>query len=219
MNVRRNRMLVRKLKKRRRTRVIGIASTMVLLFSLMTYFGLKMLNQDNQKPESIVASMTDVEETPAVETIIENSGALDEVEKPKPETLEREFVTGVENLSFSLAITAPRKIDFDVLLKGSSYSIRASRYAYDTDEVKGWMKGTTEYHGPKIAFLTFDDGPGKYTPAIPDSSKLPTDTVKMIDRILDQSNSIYKEMPPAIQSTIDDITGMFYQSKYLLSLE
>ncbi|AAD42598.1 starvation-inducible transcriptional regulator [Enterobacteria phage RB68] len=59
----------------------------------------------------------------------------------------------------------------------------------------------------------------KYTPSIPDASKLPTDTIKMIDRILDQSNSIYKEMPPAIQSTIDDITGMFYQSKYLLSLE
>ncbi|EOC8912396.1 DUF5856 family protein [Shigella sonnei] len=59
----------------------------------------------------------------------------------------------------------------------------------------------------------------KYTPSIPDASKLPTDTIRMIDHILDQSNSIYKEMPPAIQSTIDDITGMFYQSKYLLSLE
>ena len=171
MNVRRNRIVIRKLKKRRRTRVIGIASTMILLFSLMTYFGLKMLNQDNQNPHSIASSMTSVEETPAVETVIENNGALDEVEKPKPETLEREFVTGVENLSFSLAKSAPRKIDFDVLLKGSSYSIRASRYAYDTDEVKGWMKGTTEYHGPKIAFLTFDDGPGKYTPAILDILK------------------------------------------------
>ena len=171
MNVIRKRIVIRKLKKRRRTRVIGIASTMILLFSLMTYFGLKMLNQDNQNPHSIASSMTSVEETPAVETVIENNGALDEVEKPKPETLEREFVTGVENLSFSLAKSAPRKIDFDVLLKGSSYSIRASRYAYDTDEVKGWMKGTTEYHGPKIAFLTFDDGPGKYTPAILDILK------------------------------------------------
>jgi peptidoglycan/xylan/chitin deacetylase (PgdA/CDA1 family) len=171
MNARRNRIVIRKLKKRRRVRIIGFASTVILLFSLMTYFALKMLNKDNQKPESIAASMTNVEEMPAVETVNENSGTLDEVVKPKPEVSGKEFVTGFENLSFSLATTAPRKIDFDVLLKGSCYSIRASRYAYDTNEVKGWMKGTTEYNGPKIAFLTFDDGPGKYTATILDILK------------------------------------------------
>lgn len=59
----------------------------------------------------------------------------------------------------------------------------------------------------------------KYTPAIPDVKQFPTDTIKMIDYILKQSKDIYGEMPPAIQSTLDDITGMFYQSKYLLSFE
>ena len=171
MNARRNRIVIRKLKKRRRARIIGLVSAFVLLLFLMTYFGLKMLNRNVQKPESITAIMTNVEETPVIETINENNDTKNEVEKPKPEAIGKEFVTGFENISFSLVTTAPRKIDFDVLLKGSSYSIRASRYAYDTDEVKGWMKGTIEYHGPKIAFLTFDDGPGIYTPAILDLLK------------------------------------------------
>lgn len=59
----------------------------------------------------------------------------------------------------------------------------------------------------------------KYSPAIPDAKSLPSDTIKMIDYILVQSEGIYEKMPPAIRSTLDDIVGMFYQGKYLLSLE
>lgn len=58
----------------------------------------------------------------------------------------------------------------------------------------------------------------KYVPSLPSASELPTDTVEMIDHIISKANAVYKQMPPALQSTLDDITGMFYQSKYLLSL-
>ncbi|MGB4588986.1 MAG: polysaccharide deacetylase family protein [Clostridiaceae bacterium] len=171
MNTRRNRILIRKLKKRRRKRILGVASVLVLLISLMTYVGIKMLNRDNQNPQSIASGMTPVEETPLVETINESSDPKDEEVKPETVATAIEFIKGVQNSSFSIAGTLPKKIDFDALYKGGSYSIRALSYAYDTDEVKAWMRGTIEYHGPKIAFLTFDDGPGKYTPAILDLLK------------------------------------------------
>lgn len=170
MNARSKRILIKKLKKRRMKK-IGLVSAFVLLFSLMTYVGLKMLNREDQKPENLTAIMTSAEETPIEKTINEDHETKTKAEKPKPKAIGKEFISGFENISFSQVKTAPRKIDFDVLLKGCSYSIRASRYAYDTDEVKGWIKGTKEYHGPKIAFLTFDDGPGKYTSAILDLLK------------------------------------------------
>ncbi|ANA49451.1 starvation-inducible transcriptional regulator [Salmonella phage vB_SnwM_CGG4-1] len=59
----------------------------------------------------------------------------------------------------------------------------------------------------------------KYSPKIPQQSTLPSDTIKMIDLILDESDKIYEKMPSAIRSTLDDIVGAFYQLKYLLSLE
>ena len=148
---------------------MGLASTLVLLVSVMTYFGVKMFNQDNQPPKKIPEAVTSVEKTPVAETKNENGGTKGE--NPKSEVSLKEFMSGAGNVPFSLTISLPKKIDFDELVKGGSYSIRASRYAYDTDEVKGWMKGTMEYHGPKIAFLTFDDGPGKYTSAILDLLK------------------------------------------------
>jgi hypothetical protein len=59
----------------------------------------------------------------------------------------------------------------------------------------------------------------KYAPKIPEQSTLPSDTIKMIDHILTESDKIYTKMPPAIRSTIDDIVGAFYQLRYLLTLE
>ncbi|ARW57532.1 starvation-inducible transcriptional regulator [Serratia phage CHI14] len=59
----------------------------------------------------------------------------------------------------------------------------------------------------------------KYTPYQVSQSELPTDTVKMLDILIEEADKIYKSMPPAIQSTIDEIVGVCYQTKYLLSLE
>ncbi len=58
-----------------------------------------------------------------------------------------------------------------------------------------------------------------YKPALPDQSKLPTDTIDMLDSIVAKANLIYKSLPPALQSTIDDITGLCFKTKYLLSLQ
>ena len=157
-------------RKKRRNRFIGITSALILLLSLMTYFGVKMFHKSNQNPKNIPEVMTSVEDKTLAETKNELGGTKGE-NNPKPEVLPKKYMLGVSNLSFSLAGTLPKKIDFDELYKGGNYSIRASRYAYDTDEVKAWMKGTIEYHGPKIAFLTFDDGPTKFTPAILDLLK------------------------------------------------
>ncbi|QQG32203.1 hypothetical protein CkP1_0112 [Citrobacter phage CkP1] len=59
----------------------------------------------------------------------------------------------------------------------------------------------------------------KYAPQIPEQKSLPSDTIKMIDHILAQSDKIYPKLPSAIKSTMDEIVGAFYQLKYLLSLE
>lgn len=170
MEGRRKRILSRKLKKRRRKRLIGLASTLVLLISLMTYFGVKMFNKNNQNPKNIEEGTTSAQDKTLAETKNELGGTKGE-NNPKPEVLPKKYILSVGNISFSLTGSLPKKIDFDGLYKGGNYSIRASRYAYDTDEVKGWMKGTIEHQGPKIAFLTFDDGPTKYTPAILDLLK------------------------------------------------
>ena len=59
----------------------------------------------------------------------------------------------------------------DCLMKGSNHSVKASEYAYDVDEVKAWMRREKKYHGKKLAFLTFDDGPSRYTPGVLDILK------------------------------------------------
>lgn len=46
----------------------------------------------------------------------------------------------------------------------------ASKYAYDTNQVKEWSKDS-DYKGPKLAFLTFDDGISQITPKILDTLK------------------------------------------------
>lgn len=59
----------------------------------------------------------------------------------------------------------------------------------------------------------------KYTPSIPSQQDLPTDTIEMLDSITAKAESIYDKMPGAIRNTIDEINGIVFQTKYLLSLE
>ncbi|UPW42473.1 hypothetical protein EBPHNEJP_00175 [Salmonella phage CF-SP2] len=58
-----------------------------------------------------------------------------------------------------------------------------------------------------------------YVPDIPEQKTLPSDTIKMIELILTESDAIYDKIPRAIQNTVDEIVGAFYQLKYLLTLE
>ncbi|BBC78163.1 starvation-inducible transcriptional regulator [Escherichia phage EcS1] len=57
----------------------------------------------------------------------------------------------------------------------------------------------------------------KFVPA--PQPAFPTDTIKMLDMIVNESNTIHKTLPSAIQNTVDEIVGVCYQTKYLLSLE
>ncbi|QPB08928.1 hypothetical protein CPT_Metamorpho_191 [Klebsiella phage Metamorpho] len=58
-----------------------------------------------------------------------------------------------------------------------------------------------------------------YTPALPSQSELPKDTIEMLDLIVAKADGIYKSLPAALQSTMDDITGLCFKTKYLLSLQ
>lgn len=71
----------------------------------------------------------------------------------------REFRVASGHASVNFLTTLPKKISLDFQKKGTNHSVRASLYAYDTQEVKDWIKGRKPYEGKKIAFLTFDDGP------------------------------------------------------------
>ncbi|MGO4988090.1 polysaccharide deacetylase family protein [Gallicola sp. Sow4_E12] len=56
------------------------------------------------------------------------------------------------------------------IAKNSNHINAASKYAYDTKEIRDMMTGKIESDGKKVAFLTFDDGPNnKITPQILDT--------------------------------------------------
>lgn len=56
------------------------------------------------------------------------------------------------------------------LMEGRNHSNAADGYAYDVEQVKEWMTSGRDVD-EKLAFLTFDDGPGKYTQEILDVLK------------------------------------------------
>lgn len=59
----------------------------------------------------------------------------------------------------------------------------------------------------------------QYKAALPSASDLPKDTILFLDEMIKSSERVYKVVPKAIQSTLDDIIGVFFQTKYLLTLE
>lgn len=79
----------------------------------------------------------------------------------------------------------------------------------------------TEIQGPLDQFSEQWLGySGKqYKAALPSASDLPKDTILFLDEMIKSSERVYKVVPKAIQSTLDDIVGVFFQTKYLLTLE
>lgn len=73
--------------------------------------------------------------------------------------------------TLKLPFTRPGQIKMNMLKPGTNHSISASEYAYDTKDVKDWIKGRVPYAGEKIAFLTFDDGPVENTYKVMDILK------------------------------------------------
>lgn len=79
----------------------------------------------------------------------------------------------------------------------------------------------TEIQGPLDQFSEQWLGySGKqYKAALPSASDLPKDTILFLDEMIKSSERVYKVVPKAIQSALDDIVGVFFQTKYLLTLE
>ena len=79
----------------------------------------------------------------------------------------------------------------------------------------------TEIQGPLDQFSEQWLGySGKqYKAALPSASDLPKDTILFLDEMIKSSERVYKVVPKAIQSTLDDIVGVFFQTMYLLTLE
>lgn len=73
------------------------------------------------------------------------------------------FIVQDETVKIDFLGTMPLEINKKDLVKGYNFSLEASKYAYDTAQVKRWTKGEEEYTGQKLAFLTFDDGPNRNT--------------------------------------------------------
>lgn len=59
----------------------------------------------------------------------------------------------------------------------------------------------------------------KYSASLPDMNKMPKDTIQFIDVTITMTESFYGQMPKALQSVLDEIMGLLFQTKYLLSLE
>ena len=59
----------------------------------------------------------------------------------------------------------------------------------------------------------------KYVASLPETKSLPKDTVEFLDIIIKKTDGMYKIAPKAIASILDDIAGLAYQTKYLLTLE
>lgn len=58
-----------------------------------------------------------------------------------------------------------------------------------------------------------------YVANLPDMSQMPKDTIAFIDLTIEKTEAAYGLCPNAIHAVLDEIAGLAYQTKYLLSLE
>lgn len=66
-------------------------------------------------------------------------------------------------------------------------------------------------------YLGFSGKP--YVASLPSASQMPKDTIKFMDEMIKCVEPIYDKTPRALHSILDDIVGVCYQTKYLLSLK
>lgn len=152
----------------RRNRILS--GLLALLLLLGGGYGLYWLQNNQKTPLPMETPVETGAQTPAetpAETPIpetpESPGEVPAPETPeKPETPETSPEGGPD---------LPPPVDEDQLKTGTNHSLRASAYAYKTQDVRNWMKGYVPYTGEKIAFLTFDDGPTKITAPVLDILK------------------------------------------------
>ncbi|BAQ22761.1 starvation-inducible transcriptional regulator [Edwardsiella phage PEi20] len=58
-----------------------------------------------------------------------------------------------------------------------------------------------------------------YIANLPDMGQMPKDTIVFLDTIIEKTDAAYSVCPRALQAVLDEIAGLAYQTKYLLTLE
>lgn len=128
---------------------------LLLLLLVVGLYGLSRILPGLWAPETPVETpVAEVPETP-----------------PAPVFSLPDFILPDQPVRVQAMETLPARIDTQGLVKGQNHSLEAGRYAYDTAQVKRWMRGEEPYEGEKIAFLTFDDGPNRNTVRVLDILK------------------------------------------------
>ncbi len=127
-------------RKNRKRRLISFAG--LLVAALLIGLGMRSLFFSDEKNEDQIVSDADSQQEEMI--LVPN------------------FQRGRDR-TMRLPSTRPGQIKLHMQKPGTNHSLFASQYAYDTKEVKDWIKGRVPYDGEKIAFLTFDDGPVENT--------------------------------------------------------
>lgn len=137
-------------RRNRRRKKLFFGSVFLLLLLAVGGFFLRDWLRDEKSP--VVKEEPGQVDPPVVE-------APEEEEVPElPEV--KPFVRSQRAVKISKVAALPGEMDFTALKPGTNHSYEASAYAYDTADVKAWMRGEKPFEEEqKIAFLTFDDGP------------------------------------------------------------
>jgi peptidoglycan-N-acetylglucosamine deacetylase len=153
----------RRLIKRKRRRRSGILAGMLLItvIALAGFFLKDRFFPGAKLPDGHEAESVESEEVDEREVVVIQD----------TEEIIHDFQYGSVEESLDPQKTLPRRVDLHQLSPGRNHSMKASRYAYSTEEVRGWIWGGIPYDGEKVAFLTFDDGPVENSYAILDILK------------------------------------------------
>lgn len=146
-NRKRNEIRRKKNKKRRLKKRIVSFSVLLIIVGLIGVGIISIKNKINEDNKVVLNDEIEDEET-------KSKKSSDKMPK---------FIVQDESVKIDFLRTKPLDINKKDLVKGYNFSLEASKYAYDTAQVKKWTKGEEEYTGEKLAFLTFDDGPNHNT--------------------------------------------------------
>ncbi|MDM8213185.1 polysaccharide deacetylase family protein [Enterococcus hirae] len=149
-------------KKRNQKGMISVLLAMVILGIFLISGMMTYAVSSGRLP--LHAKKAEIAEAHALE-VSSNSASSAENETSTPET-------SASTTETSSAEEAVETKDPAQLAPGKNHNDAASEYAYSTAEVRGIINGEISYEGPRVCFLTFDDGAnGVITPKILDILK------------------------------------------------
>lgn len=95
-------------------------------------------------------------------------------------------------------------------LETKSYA-RHKAYDFYYDEIQPLTDKFSEQ------YLGFSGKP--YVASLPDAGQMPKDTFKFLDEMIKCAEPIYGKVPRALHSVLDELVGVCFQTKYLLTLD